>query len=103
MPALWCRIIKRQRITRHTTEPLTAAASLSSLAAITDTLEEACRKLDIPRPLYLTKHERDYESHGKTFFTQDHFMESVGFDRFEIELIDLDSKPDKPRDPRSEA
>jgi hypothetical protein len=103
LPELWCRIIKKHRIASHLTEPLDEAASSASLPAITDTLEEVCRKLDVPRPILLSKHERDYAMSGKTYFTQDHFIERVSFDRLEIEYIDPDRKPDKPRDPRSEA
>ncbi|GHU67396.1 hypothetical protein FACS1894184_07160 [Clostridia bacterium] len=103
MADLWCRIIKKHRIASQLTEPLDEAASSVSLSAITDTLEEACRKLDVPRPIFLSKHEREYASHGKTYFTQDHFIERITFDRLEIEYIDPEHKPDKPRDPRSEA
>jgi hypothetical protein len=103
LPELWCRIIKRHRIVSHLTEPLGEAASSVSLSAVADTLEEACRKLDVPRPILLSKHEREYAANGKTYFTQDHFIEHITFDRLEIEYIDPNRKPDKPRDPRSEA
>ncbi|GHU71808.1 hypothetical protein AGMMS49992_06490 [Clostridia bacterium] len=103
MAELWLRIMRKHRIADQMTEPLAESEDAASPAYPLDTLEEACRKLDIPRPMWLSKHEREYASHGRTSFSQDHFIEHINFDRLEIERIDPDYKPSKPKDPRSEA
>ncbi|MCL1963945.1 MAG: hypothetical protein FWF69_02655 [Firmicutes bacterium] len=93
MPHLWVREIKKQRIARSETIALgnDVIAALGSL----------CAKLDIPRPLWLEKHTREWEQFGQTSFSKDHFMESVSFDRLEIESFDPDAKKKKSRDPRN--
>ena len=64
-------------------------------------LEEACRKLDIARPIWLDKHEREWEEFGQTRFLPDDFLESVDFQRMEIEFIDTDAKKKKSTDYRN--
>ena len=77
---LWGRIMLRHRI--HKQETVTIE---------NDDIEEAfleiCRRFDVQRPLQLPKHNREFESFGRTFYTKEHFTESVDFDRLEIELI----------------
>ena len=64
-------------------------------------LEEACRKLDIARPIWLDKHSREWDEFGQTRFLPDDFLESVDFQRLEIEYIDPDAKKKKSRDYRN--
>ena len=61
-----------------------------------DALTEACRRLDLQRPCVLPRHGRDFEQFGLVRFTPEHFIESVGFDRMEIEYIDPDSRKTRP-------
>lgn len=63
----------------------------------------ACRALDLPRPLVLPRHERDFMQFRQTRFLPEHFMESVSFDRMEVELIDgdADKQKRKNKDPRN--
>lgn len=96
MTQLWVRLIRKQRIKANLTLPMPDDA-------LTETLEEACRRLDVPRPLWLGKHEREYQQFQRTSFTQEHFLESIAFDRMEIERIDPDEPRKAPRDPRIEA
>lgn len=83
--SLWVRLIRHNRILRDTTYPCT-------LDSWQDALEECCRKLDVPRPMVIEKHERDWESFSQTRFLPDHFIESVDFDRMEIEFINPEAK-----------
>lgn len=53
-------------------------------------LEEACRRLDLPVPIWLDASIRDFQRHAKCRFTQDAFMETVDFDYLEIWLIEED-------------
>jgi len=92
--ALWVREIRRHRIDRQATAPCTRDDPQDALA-------EACRELDIPKPLWLDKHQREWDDFGMTSFLPDAFFESVSFDRLEIEYIDPDAKKRKSQDPRN--
>ena len=63
-------------------------------------LDEACRALDVPRPIWLPKNEREFSSFRMTAFTQDHFVEEIHFERMEIEFIDDVRR--KSKDPRND-
>ena len=91
---LWGRIMKRQRIMRQETVEIE-----------NDDIEEAfleiCRRFDVQRPLQLPKHNREFERFGRTFFSKEHFTESVDFEKLEIELIMPDGKNKKTGGPRT--
>lgn len=95
MELLWVRMMKKQRIIGQET------MAMGDLAVL-DVLQELCAKLDIPRPLWLNKHARDYEQFGHTAFTQEHFMEHIAFDRLEIERMDPEAEKRTRKDPRNE-
>jgi len=92
---LWVRTIRSHRIDRQIVEPCTRSDPQEAL-------ENACHKLDIARPLWLEKNERDWDTFGQTRFTPDSFLESVDFDRMEIEYIDPDAPKKHKRDPRND-
>jgi len=92
--ALWVRTIRRQRMDKQVTEPCLRDDPQEALA-------EACHKLDISRPLWLDKNQREWDEFGQTRFFPDDFMDSVDFDRLEIEFIDPDAKKKKSNDPRN--
>ena len=80
---LWARKMRGQRIAASDTEPCDPADPQAALAA----LMEICRRMDVPRPLWLGKHQKEFDAFRRTAFTQDHFVERVAFSRLEIELI----------------
>ncbi len=92
--ALWVKEIRHHRIDRQATAPCTRDDPQDALA-------EACRELDIPKPLWLDKHQREWDEFGMTRFLPDAFFESVPFERLEIEYIDPDAKKRKSQDPRN--
>ena len=92
--ALWVKEIRHHRIDRQATAPCTRDDPQ-------DALEQACRELDIPKPLWLDKHQREWDEFGMTRFLPDAFFESVSFERLEIEYIDPDAKKRKSQDPRN--
>ena len=55
-------------------------------------LDDICHGLDISRPVILPRHERDWEQFGLTHFLPEHFLESVHFDKLELQYIDPDKK-----------
>lgn len=82
---LWGRIIRHHRIEKSETVEIED-----------DNLEEAflelCRRFDVQRPIQLPKHNREFEKFGRTFYSREHFTESVDFEKLEIELIMPDGK-----------
>ncbi len=94
--SLWVRIIKSHRIVKQATIPCTRDDPMEAL-------QSALKELDLSRPLWLNKNQREWDEFGQTRFTQEHFVESVGFDRLEIEYINPLAPKQKSRDPRNEA
>jgi len=94
--SLWVRIIKGHRTIKQATVPCTRDDPMEALQA-------ALKDLDLSRPLWLQKNQREWEDFGQTRFSQEHFMEAINFDRLEIEYINpLDPKK-KSGDPRNDA
>ena len=54
-----------------------------------------CDRLDLSKPIICTKHRMEIKSFYRTVFYPDDFMESVGFDTFEIEIISKNKKERK--------
>ena len=95
MPRLWARIIQRHRIERQATFEC-------RFEDVDDALTELCREFDIPRPIWLDKHRREYEEFRRTRFLPEHFMEEVPFQRLEIEYLDDDDRTRRSTDPRNQ-
>ena len=95
---LWGRMMKQQRILRQET-----------IEIENDDIEEAfleiCRRFDVQRPIQLPKHNREFEKFGRTFFSKEHFTESIDFDKLELELImpDGEKKSSGMRNPLMDA
>ena len=95
MARLWARIIRKHRIERQATYDC-------RFEDVEEALTELCRQFDVPRPLWLDKHTREYEEFRRTQFLPEHFMEDVPFQRLEIEYLDDDEKSRRSRDPRNQ-
>lgn len=52
-----------------------------------DYITNMCEKLDIPTPIILVKHIKNFLLFNSTFFSPDEFVESYPYDKFEIQLI----------------
>ena len=92
--ALWVRTIRHQRMDRQVMIPC-------GKDGVEDALTEACHQLDISRPLWLEKNRREWAEFGQTRFLPDAFLESVPFQRLEIEFVDPDAKRKHSQDPRN--
>lgn len=95
MARLWARIIVKHRIAQQTTYPC-------AFEDVEDALTEICREFDIPRPLWLGKHEREFEEFRHTSFLPEHFMEDVSFQKMEIEYLDDENQKRRSNDPRNQ-
>lgn len=95
MSRLWVRIIRDHRMERQDTCPCEPGEENAALT-------EMCKRFDIPRPIWLPKHEREYEAFRRTAFTSEHFVEEIPFDRLEIEFLDDSGKKRRSNDPRNQ-
>lgn len=95
MSRLWVRVIKRHRIARQETTPCGWGEEHAAL-------EEVLKEMDLPSPMWLSKHEKEYQSFRRTAFSPDHFIEVVDFDHLEIEFLDDSGKKHKSAGPRNQ-
>ncbi|NLV58473.1 MAG: hypothetical protein GXY67_06845 [Clostridiales bacterium] len=68
-------------------------------------LRQALPQMDISQPLWLPRHQADWEQYSFTRFLPEHFMDSVSFDRMEISYIfpEEESRPSRKRNPLEDA
>ncbi|NLG36882.1 MAG: hypothetical protein GX549_02610 [Clostridiales bacterium] len=91
MVRVWGILRRKQRIVSdHVVDHIGEA----TLPDYMECLHMLCEALDIPRPVVLRKHERELEAFGRTRFSPSDFIERVGFDFFEMELL-AEPKDDK--------
>lgn len=83
---IWAKTIKHQKIRSEVVREFSLARP-SDLSGWTPVLHELCQALDLARPVVLEKHVRELGQFSHTAFRQSDFMESVDFDRFEIEIF----------------
>ena len=67
-----------------------SGADLSEQDRLHRCIEEICYKLDLDRPIWLEKNQREFEEYKRAVLTQDNFMEKIDFDALEIEVIQDD-------------
>ena len=91
---MWVRMVKGHRILKQSTIPCVHSEPLEPLL-------EACHQLDLPRPLWLNKNQKEWDDFNQTRFTQEHFLESISFDKLEIEYINPQAQKQKSQDPRN--
>ncbi len=82
---LWVREIRRNKIRRDVVVPCPGGDWQQAMAA-------ACRELDIAVPLVVARHLRDFEDYRQLRFLPEHFLESVPFDRLEVEFFDPEDR-----------
>lgn len=84
---LWGKIIKNNNMISDTVFELTAP-DLSSEEKLDQGLESLCYYFDIQKPMWLSSNDSEFELIGKTRFADQHFMEDIDFDFFEIEIVE---------------
>lgn len=83
---IWARVMHAHKIQRDFVQTFDMEKP-SDAEGWNPVLIELCKPLDLARPVMLDKHVRELERYGRTAFLPNDFMESVSFDRFEIELF----------------
>lgn len=94
MNRLWVKAIKRHRIIKNSDAPCEWGDEK-------DVLREILRDLDYPYPMWLEKHEKEFDSFRRTVFRPEHFIEDVPFDELEVEYLDETTEKRKSSDPRN--
>ncbi len=95
MPQLWVKVMKRQKIDRQ----ITADCGKDDVKGV---LDDVCKELDIPCPIWLGKQEREYDNFRITSFSADNFVESIDFTKLVIEFIEDPNKKRSNNDPRND-
>lgn len=94
MARLWVRVVKNHKFVRSETVPCAWGDERT-------VLPELMQALDLPNPIWLGKHAREYRDFRRTSFTKDHFVEPIDFDRLEIEYLDDSDHKRRSNDPRN--
>ena len=77
---LWVRLMKRHRVERD-------ALIECEHEDVQEALRELLPRLDLSQPMWLPRHQQDWEEYSLTRFRPEHFVESVEFDYMEISYI----------------
>jgi len=86
---LWGKIIKDNKIIEDmvvTNDDPNLRRTQKIFAAI----DEICREFDLSKPIWLDSNINEFKRHDKTRFRQDNFIETIGFDYLEIQIIEED-------------
>jgi hypothetical protein len=83
MIEIWARVIKEQKI-------VTDFIYKSSGENLEQMMRSICEKADIPAPLLLDKHKKQFKKFNQAKFIKEEFVESVDFDRLIIENVTAD-------------
>ncbi|MEG2700581.1 MAG: hypothetical protein RR995_05290, partial [Hungatella sp.] len=84
---LWAKIFKENRMLQDTTICMTDY-SLSRTEMIFLSLDQICHQFDLEKPIWLDTNIHEFQSHAKTRFKQDNFIEQIHFDYLEIQVIE---------------
>ena len=88
---IWAKVLKHHKITQEAVREFPArpfdAEGWGQLIA------ELVKPLDLASPVLLNKHVQELCRFNRTWFTQADFIESISFDRFELEIF-----PEKKKD-----
>ena len=82
---IWAKILKQHKIISEAVREFPARPS--DAAGWMPVLTELTKPLDLACPVLLAKHVQELARFNRTFFTPADFMESVSFDRFEVEIF----------------
>ncbi len=83
---IWFKIWKSNRLIKDTV--ITDESEDTRTHKIFRALEEVCYEFDLSKPIWLDATVEEFKKHGKARFTQDNFVEGIGFDFLEIHVIE---------------
>lgn len=93
---IWAKVLTQHKIVADAVEefPIARPIDADGWRPVIGTL---CKPLDLAVPVILAKHVNDLQRFNRTVFSASDFMETVAFDRFEIEIF-----PEKKKDRRTQ-
>ncbi len=77
---LWIRLIRKHKVTHSLMVP-------SNREDPQEALRQALPTLDLSQPMWLPRHQADWDEYALTRFKPEHFVDSVPFDSMEISYI----------------
>lgn len=91
MYRLWGKIMKNNRFKKDHVFELDHS-TLDRRDKLDAGIEALAYIFDIQVPIWLADNEKDFTKFGKARFYNDHFIETIDFDYFEIEVIEDEKK-----------
>lgn len=86
---MWARLYKGSRCVKdHVAWDCTERSRTAKVFAA---LDEICYEFDLAKPIWLDKNVKEFKKLDRTTFTQDNFIETVAFDRMQVEVIEEDN------------
>lgn len=93
---IWAKVITNHKIIEEAVREFPSARP-SDADGWRPVVVTLCKPLDLSCPVILDKHVAELKRFSRTVFTQADFIESVAFDRFELEIF-----PEKKKETRME-
>ncbi len=84
---MWGKIFKQNRLIKDTVICIDDETT-SRTAKVFQSVNDICQAFDLPQPIWLDTNIKEFQSHNKTRFHSDHFIESIDFDFLEVHLIE---------------
>lgn len=84
---MWGKIWKNNHLIQDTVI-CNSDYSMSRTDMVFHALDEMCYQFDLEKPIWLDSNISDFKRHDKTRFNQDSFIEHIGFDYLEIQVIE---------------
>ena len=81
---IYAKLVKNNKVVSDYVYSLTSDFTIHDFF---EYLQEICANLDIPTPIILTKHVKNFLLFDNTIFTQDDFVESFPYDKLVIEIF----------------
>ena len=85
---IWFKIWKETRLVRDVT--IEDFSDDTRTHKIMNALDEACRELDLAKPIWLDSAVEEFKKTAQARFYKDAFMESIDFDYLQIHVIEED-------------
>lgn len=83
---IWAKVYKNHKIIDQAVQEFDSARP-DSADGWREPLIALCKPLDVACPVLLSKHVAELKRFSRTVFFPSDFIESVSFDRFEIEIF----------------
>lgn len=83
---IWGKIWKDNRLVRDAV--ITDESDDTRTHKIFHALDELCLTFDLGKPIWLDATIREFKRHSKARFYQDSFIEEIGFDYLEIQVLE---------------